>query len=590
MREGRPGDFALYLRLLREARPYWGLLVVIGALDLVRVPLVLLQPWPMKIIVDNVLGSQPLPSLVASMASGASPSWQSRLAIAIGLLVAVALLDKLQNTIGWLLKVDTGERLVLRFRAKIFHHLQRLSLVYHDAKGTADSIYRIEYDAEAIRTIAMGFMPYVVSVFTLVGMLFVTMRLDWPLALITLAGSPLSIALISMQRDTMRTRWTEIYEHNSRAFAVIHEALSASRVVKAFGREDREHARFLQHGNVSAERQLAAARVEAGLDAGIGLIFTLSTAAVLVLGVLHIREGRITLGELLVFMAYAGHLQGPLLMLTRISADLQSSLVNATRTYAVLDLDPDIVDRPDARPLVRARGDVTMRDVSFAYAPGDLVLHNVSLEIPAGARVGISGPTGAGKTTLVNLLPRFYDPVNGQVLLDGVDVREYRIADLRNQFGIVLQEPVLFSASIGENIAYARPEASEDEIVAAAKAANAHEFITALPEGYAALVGERGMRLSGGERQRVSLARAFLKNAPLLILDEPTSSVDLATEAEIMRATERLMEGRTTFMIAHRMGTLERCDMRIELAHGRVVSIVKGISTGDAARAREVRQ
>jgi ATP-binding cassette, subfamily B, bacterial len=270
-------------------------------------------------------------------------------------------------------------------------------------------------------------------------------------------------------------------------------------------------------------------------------------------------------------MGYLGQLYDPLNTLSNSKATLQSSLASAERVFSLLDETPDVVERPDARPLDRAAGAVGFSGVSFAYREDHPVLHDVSFEISPGTRVGISGKTGAGKSTLMSLLIRFYDPAIGEISLDGTDLRDYKLADLRNQFAIVLQEPVLFSTTIAENIAYARQGARKEEILEAAKAANAHEFIVSLPNGYETEVGERGMSLSGGERQRIALARAFLKDAPLLIFDEPTSSVDTKTEAAIMEAMERLMHGRTTFMIAHRLGTLANCDTRLEIEDGRIV-------------------
>jgi ATP-binding cassette subfamily B protein len=267
-------------------------------------------------------------------------------------------------------------------------------------------------------------------------------------------------------------------------------------------------------------------------------------------------------------MGYLSQLYDPLKTISKRVASLQSHLAGAERVFALLDREPDVVERPDALPLARARGAVRFEDVSFGYDE-TAVLHHVALDVPAGTRVGIIGRTGAGKTSLMRLLTRFYDPVDGRIVLDGVDLRDYRLADLRSQFSIVLQEAVLFSTSIGDNIAYARPDASEAEIVAAARAARVHDFIDGLPDGYDTLVGERGMRLSGGERQRIALARAFLKDAPILIMDEPTSSVDVKTEAGILEAMERLMQGRTTFLIAHRLGTLRHCDLLVKIEGGR---------------------
>jgi len=299
----------------------------------------------------------------------------------------------------------------------------------------------------------------------------------------------------------------------------------------------------------------------------------IGTAVVLFVGVRHVQAGVLTLGELLLVMGYLAQLYDPLKTLSKRTVGMQSNLASAERVYALLDDAPDVAERPDARPLPRARGDIEFRDVSFAYAPERTVLRGVSFDAPAATRVGIAGSTGAGKTTLVSLLLRLYDPSAGRVLLDGVDLREYRLDDLRRQFAMVLQDSVLFSTSVAENIAYARPGARHEEIVAAAKAANAHDFITQLPQGYDTPVGERGMTLSGGERQRISLARAFLKDAPILILDEPTSAVDVRSEALIMEALERLMEGRTTLVIAHRLSTLDHCDLRLEIERGELVGV-----------------
>jgi ATP-binding cassette subfamily B protein len=287
--------------------------------------------------------------------------------------------------------------------------------------------------------------------------------------------------------------------------------------------------------------------------------------------------GVLTLGSLLLILGYLAQFYSPLKIVSRKVASLQSHLASAERAFDLMDEPPDVIERPDAQPLIRSKGAVVFHNVSFSYQDDQSVLKDVSFEIPAGTRAGIAGQTGAGKSTLVSLLTRFYDPTSGQILLDGNDLRDYVIADLRDQFAIVLQEPVLFSTSIAENIAYAKPGASKDEIIKAAKAANAHDFIVALPDGYETQVGERGMRLSGGERQRIALARAFLKDAPILIMDEPTSSVDTKTEFGIIDAMDRLMQNRTTFMIAHRLTTLENCDVLLMIEDGKLVDVEKDV-------------
>jgi len=357
------------------------------------------------------------------------------------------------------------------------------------------------------------------------------------------------------------------------ALAVIQEVIGSIRVIKAFGQESREHDRFVRRSAKRMSHQVRLSIQQAVFNVLIGLTIAIGTAAALYFGVRHVRAGRLTIGSLLMIMAYIAQIYQPLQTLTGKVTDLQVWLASLDRTFMLLDQQPEIAERAGASKILTANGEFEFRSVSFAYDETGRGLQDLSFRIPAGTRVGIVGATGAGKTTLLNLLMRFYDPSSGEVLLDGQDIRDYRIADLRKQYAVVLQEPVLFAASIAENIAYGKPDASDEEIVAAASAAASHDFILNLPEGYETQVGERGSRLSGGERQRISLARAFLRNSPILILDEPTSSVDIHTEAAIMEATEQLISGRTTFMIAHRLSTLKTCDLILELDQGHLVEI-----------------
>ena len=568
------GDIKLYRRLLGLARPYWPHIAGLFLLGLLSTPLALLAPLPLKIGVDSVLGSQPPPRLLgALLPEGRAGDTTSLLVLAAALLISVALLNELRDLAGSLLRTYTAENLVLGFRARLFQHVQRLSLSYHDSKGTSDSVYRIQYDAPAIQHIAIdGVIPFITSSVTLAAMIYVTARLDWQLALVALAVSPIFFVVSRAYRRRLRTKSRELKRIDSTTLAVVQEVLGAIRVVKAFGREESERERFVSQSGEGMRARLRWTLAEGSLGILVGLTTVTGTAAVLVVGVLHVKSGVLTLGELLLVMGYLSQLYSPLSTMSRKIASLQSHLASAERAFALLDEEPEVAERAGARPLARASGAVVFRNVSFAYGAGRQALHDISFEVPPGARVGIAGRTGAGKTTLVSLLTRFYDPTGGSILLDGVDLRDYKLADLRAQFGIVLQEPVLFSTSIAVNIGYARPGATDLEIAAAAKAAGAHDFIAGLPKGYATQVGERGMQLSGGERQRISLARAFLKDAPILILDEPTSSVDVKTEAAIIEALERLMRGRTTFMIAHRLSTLESCDVRLEIEGGRLVT------------------
>ena len=563
----------IYQRVFREARPYRLQLLGMLALSLISTPVALLTPLPLKIVVDSVLGDKPLPGFMQPVVPGfITGSKGMILILAVALVVIVALLAQLREICSLILSTYTGEKLVMDFRARLFRHAQRLSFSYHDWRGTADSIYRIQYDAPAVQWITTeGIVPLVTSMVTLVSMIYITALIDLQLALVALAVSPLLFLILRIYGQRLRTGWHGQKKLESSTLRVVQETLGGIRVVKAFGQEDRERERFTGKASETLRARIRLSFQEGGLGLMVGLVIAAGEAAVIFIGVRNVQAGTLTLGNLLLVMGYLSQLYRPLQSISKKVGDLQHSLASAERTFALLDQTPEVIEKPNATPLSRAKGAVSFQNVSFAYEGNNPVLQGVSFEVDSGTRVGIAGATGAGKTTLVSLLTRFYDPTSGRITLDGVDLRDYKIADLRKQFAIVLQEPVLFSTSIAENIAYANPDATYEEIVAAARAANAHEFITHLPEGYDTQVGERGMRLSGGERQRISLARAFLKDAPILILDEPTSSVDMKTEALIMEAMTRLMHERTTFMIAHRLSTLVNCDVRLQIEGGRVI-------------------
>jgi ATP-binding cassette, subfamily B, bacterial len=572
MSSRRYGNLEIFRRLLREAKNYRPHLLSIFFLTLLETPLTLLTPIPLKIAVDSVIGSQPAPQFLGALLPSAATG-AGLLVFAVLLLVMIALSNQLHAMATSLLHTYTGEKLVLAFRAQLFRHVQRLSLSYHDTKGTTDSTYRIQYDAPAIQWILVdGIVPFISAGFMLAGIIYVTARIDWQLAVVALAVSPILFLLSRVYSRRLRDQWHEFSTLQSSAMSVVQEVLTAVRVVRAFGQEDREHERFVRHSSRTAGARLRLALAECGFDLFVGLSIALGMAAILWIGTRHVLAGVLTLGNLLLITTYISQIYGPLATISKKIADLQSSLTSAERAFSLLDEAPDVPERADARPLNRSRGHIIFRKVSFGYAKNQPVLQNVSFEVGPGARAGIVGATGAGKTTLVTLLTRFYDPTAGQILLDGIDLRDFKLADLRNQFAIVLQEPVLFSTSIAENIGYARPSATQNEIIQAAKAANAHRFITALPGGYHTRVGERGMRLSGGERQRIALARAFLKDAPILILDEPTSALDVKTESEIMDAMDRLMENHTTFIITHRVSLLKNCDLELVIDSGRLAN------------------
>jgi ATP-binding cassette, subfamily B, bacterial len=566
-----PNRHSVQLRILLETRSCWPHLAAISALSLLSLPLTLLSPIPLKIAVDGLMGKPALPSSLQRFLP-ASYSHGSALGLAIGLLVALAILVNLQGLLGWWLQTYTGEKLVWNFRAQLLNHVQRLPLAFHDRYGASDSVYRIQHDAPALQYVAIqGIIPLITAFFTLIGMIYVTVRIDAPLALIALAISPLLFVLSLGSSRLVRRRSREVKELDTSAMSVIQEVLGSIRLIKAFGQESREHERFVRHSSLRMSGQVRLSMLQATFNVLVGLTISVGTAAALYIGVKHVRAGLLSVGSLLVVMTYIAQVYQPLQLLSTKMTDVQIWFASLERAFMLLDQVPEIAEAPNARSLKRAHGTFEFRDVCFNYDESGHGLQHVSFEIPAGARVGIVGTTGAGKTTLLNLLMRFYDPTSGQVLLDGRDLRDYRIADLRRQFSVVLQEPVLFAASIAENIAYGKPDATDAEIMAAAHAASSHEFISNLPEGYETRPGERGMLLSGGERQRISLARAFLRDSPILILDEPTSSIDGKTEARILQATENLMRGRTTFMIAHRLNTLKNCDLILVLENGHLL-------------------
>ena len=552
-----------------ELRPHWPKLAAIALLELLAMPLTLLNPLPLKLVVDSVVGSRPPPGPVAALLQERTQV----LLFAVTLQVALVLASQLHATLGYAYTVRTGESIILALRARLFGHVQRLSVAFHDSRGVTDTLYRIQYDTPAIQNISIyGVLPVVTALLTLVSMIYVTASLNWHLAIVALTIIPAMVILTQIYRKRVTPWYQDLKALESGAFGVVQEVLSAVRVVKAYGREEIERTRFEEASQQTIRKQVRISIYDGMFNGSIGLTTAIGMAACLFIGTKSVLAGTMSLGDLILILGYLTQLYGPLTQITTQLGTIQSSMVSLHRVYETLATTPDVVEHASPRRMARARGTVEFESVSFWYDPRQPILSNISLTVPDGTRLGIAGRTGAGKTTFISLLTRFYDPRRGRILLDGIDIRELHLADLRSQFSIVLQEPVLFSTSIRENIRYARPDATEQDVVDAAVAANAHDFILAQPDGYGTEVGNRGQRLSGGERQRIALARAFLKDAPILILDEPTSSVDVHTEATIMNAMERLMAGRTTLMIAHRLTTLDSCDAIIELSHGRIAA------------------
>jgi ATP-binding cassette, subfamily B, bacterial len=560
--------------VMRYALRRWGGLVAVLATMIAKIGLDVLKPWPMKILVDYGLGDQPLsPPLVALTAM--LPGAETREGL-IGWSVAATLILFL---LAWAVGVATsyanigfGQRMVYDLATDLFSHLQRLSLRFHSRQSVGDTIRRVTTDCGCVSVIVKdALLPFVASFVTLVAMFIVMWRMEPRLTLVSVAAVPWLVLVLRRYMTPMLERSYEQQEAEGRIYNVIERTLSALPVVQAFGREPAGDRALARTTDAATDRAVATTVVGLKFKVLTGLGTACGTAAIVWLGAHSVLDGRLTVGGILVFLAYLTALYGPLEALMYAPSTTQGAAGSARRVLEVLETRRDVEDRADARRVRRISGHIRIEHVTFGYDDERPVLDDVSLEVRPDETVAIVGPTGAGKSTLISLVPRFYDPWSGHITIDGIDLRDIELKSLRSQVAVVLQEPFLFPMSIADNIAYGRPHVSRREIEAAAAAANAHAFIARLPQGYDTVVGERGATLSGGERQRLSVARAILKDAPILILDEPTSAVDAATEASLLSGLGRLLQGRTAIIIAHRMSTIANASSIVALQNGRIV-------------------
>jgi ATP-binding cassette, subfamily B, bacterial len=473
--------------------------------------------------------------------------------------------------------VRVGLQALLKLRTDLYAYLQSLPLKFHDERRSTDSSFRVAYDSQAIQTIYnRGFTAVLNAVVTLAGAVAVLAWMDWGLTLIALAVLPANFLAIRYFAERIRTQSTTIQERESAVLTVAQEGLSAVRMVRAFGREDFEVEQFRRQAQDSLRANLDFTSTSLASNLVVGVVMATGTALLYYVGSLHLLDGTLALGELIIFASYLAMLYQPLEQLTYTAWAMEAAAAGAQRCFEVLDRPDEVSDRPGATAIRGTKGRLTFEKVSFSYSGERTILDGVNLEIEPGESVAVVGGTGAGKSTLLSLAPRFYDPTAGRVLLDGKDIRDITKQSLRAQISVVLQDTVLFSTTIRENIAYGRPDATEEEIVEAAKRAQAHDFIVETADGYRNQVGERGGHLSVGQRQRIGIARAFLKNAPILLLDEPTSALDPATERAIMTTIEELMKGRTTLIVTHRLTTIHRLPKIVLLQHGRVAEVGSG--------------
>ncbi|MBA2436229.1 MAG: ABC transporter ATP-binding protein [Chthoniobacterales bacterium] len=560
----------IYRRVLRYYRPFLPPTILGLALSLVGIGVNLLKPWPFKFIVDQILP-------VDSAFRETHANWRAYIPLLCLALVALQAVWGVINLVTNYIFVKVGLQALLRLRTDLYAYLQSLSLKYHDARRSADSSFRVAYDSQAIQTIYnKGFTNIFASVFTLVGTFFIMLRLDWQLTLLSLGIVPLIVGAIYFFAHRIRTESTSIQEQESAVLAQAQEGLSAVRMVHAFGREDFEVSQFHQRAQQSLQANLKLTLTNVKSALVISTLMVIGTAGMYYLGTLHVLAGTLTLGSLLVFSAYLLMLYQPLEALTYTAWAMEGATAGAKRCFEVLDREDDVRDSPGAAEITETQAAIAFDEVSFGYDEKLPVLDGINLRISPNQIVALVGGTGAGKSTLLSLVPRFYDPSAGVVSLDGRDVRQITKKSLRAQIAIVLQDTLLFSTTIRENIAYGRPGATDEEIRQAARRAQADDFISRLPNGYDSPVGERGGHLSVGQRQRIGVARAFLKDAPILLLDEPTSALDPTTEAAIMETIKELMHGRTTLIVTHRLATIHNVDQIVVLEHGKIVESGRG--------------
>jgi ATP-binding cassette subfamily B protein len=533
----------------------------------------LAQPWPVKWLVDYVFGNQPAPAWLASLwPAFAEHQMASSITFVCGAILGLAVLHRLGVMGGNFFLLRAGARVVQQLRCHAFDQLHRLSVAYHDRTKIGDSLYRVAYDAHAAQTLLNGaLVPMATGLLVLIGAIILMLQINVALTFVTLAVTPAFFVIIRAFGGRIDQQSKQYHESESALVASVQESLAAIRAIQAFTLEPETRQRFSEQSECSLRASQRLTRSQLAFGACAGLAVALGTAAVVWVASRQAMQGRMSVGDILVFLAYLGMLYQPMNTFSQSAGVIQAARAQLRRVFEIIDAVPDITDRPEARDLTTVRGVIEFRDVAFHYSPDQPVLRGINLKVEPGQVVAIVGKTGAGKTTMASLLLRFYDPTQGALLLDGQDFREIKIASLRQQVSVVLQDPILFAATIGENIAYGRPGATMSEIQEAARRAQADEFIRTLPHGYQTLLGERGVNLSGGQRQRLSIARAFLKNAPILILDEPTSALDSQTEQALLTCLRELMHGRTTFVIAHRLSTVRDASQIVVLEAGEIV-------------------
>jgi subfamily B ATP-binding cassette protein MsbA len=545
------------LSIIGLLRPHWKAMALALLVVVLEAGTDLLEPWPLKIVLDHLLQSKPPPPWLADMIHWMGDDVLAALNFSVAAVAVIAVVGAVSSYVEKTLTTGVGQQIMHDLRRTLYHHIHRLSLAEHDQKRTGDLISRVTSDIEAIQEfVTTALLGMLASVLTLVGILTVMFVLNWRFTLISLSIAPVLFLVVYSFTRRIKKASRAVRKKESELLSIVEEVFSSIRVVKAFAREPFEEQRFERQSLENVEAALKARSIKMKLSPVVEVIVAVGTCLVLGYGARLVLAGELTAGALVVFLLYLGKMYKPMRDLSKMTDTVSKASVGFERIREVLEAEGGMRDRPGARRARPFRGEVEFDHVSFGYQPGQEILKDVSFRIEAGQTAAFVGPTGSGKSTIISLVARFYDPTAGTVRIDGVDIREYTMRSLREQLSFVLQETLLFHAPLWQNIAYGKPEASRAEIERAARAANAHEFIEAMPQGYDTLVGERGVTLSGGQRQRIAIARAVVRDTPLLVLDEPTSGLDAASEASVFEALQRLMKGKTSIVIAHHLATI----------------------------------
>jgi subfamily B ATP-binding cassette protein MsbA len=549
-------------------RPYRKWLLVILAAMLIETAMTLAGPWPLKLVLDSIIGSHKPPGWLAPFLAGHGDKLQVAAAAAL-MVVAIAVVNAVASYIDDYYTESVSQWVAHDLRTTLYEHLQSLSLRYYDTHQSGSLLSTLTADVKTIQGFASsGTLGILVDLLSIVGMLGVMLWLDWDFALLAVAVTPFLLLFVARFNREVKRATHEVRRYQSDIVAVTEQGLESMRVIQAFGRQDLEERRLSQVSQASVDAALKARRAKSLLSPAVALTVALCTALVLWRGSALVLAGAMSIGSLTVFLTYLSKFFKPVQDLAKMSSTIAQTSVAIERIQTILDADEVLPQRPDGRDPGTLRGRIELDRVSFAYDPETPVLRSVTLTIAPGESVGIVGPTGGGKSTVVSLIPRFYDPTSGVVCIDGVDLREYRLDALRRNIGYVLQDTALFHGTIRDNLAYGRIEATDAEIRAAARLAKVDEFVARLPDGYATMVGERGATLSGGQRQRIGIARAVLRDAPILILDEPTAALDTESEKLVIEALRQLMKGRTVLTVAHRLSTIRHADRIVVLKDG----------------------